>query len=1276
MRKLLTILLLLVSLTNGFAQELPASYRAYKEKYPEGPALNHQDSIYLMNIPEKTMPAYLRADPLPAVVDNSTRPYLRPVFMQVQPSCGQAAIVGYNFTYEIDYLRDQPAVFPQTQYPTHFVYNFQNGGDGWYGVSYFHSIEILRLCGTMNVYDYGDYYDDGKRWINGYNYYYNGMFNRIKGFYSIHTGTEEGILSLKHWLYDHMGEGNAGGVASYYACSPWNTLYLNDTTPEGGKFVMTAFYPAATHAMTIIGYNDSIRWDYNFDGQYTNNIDLNGDGVLDPRDWEIGGVKFVNSHGTGAQDSGFCYMMYKCLAETFENGGIWNQAVHILDVDENYIPLMTYKVTLKHNSRVKVKIFAGVSQDTTDSSPAWLMDFPIINYQGGDYYLQGIDTAESLKSLEFGLDITPLLSHLQPGEPAKFFFIVDENDPLDDASGEISAFSLMDYTSGQEEITSSQTPVTLENNSRTYASVVHFPVFDVVEITTGSLPPYSVNEPYSHQLTADGGTPPYSWDPQYQYRLEQSTESFPSADANQALFDETSDTIVPVALGFSFPFYGKLYDTVYMHIDGHLQFDHAQLPWPYMQEPDIQFRSNRMITPMTNINFTITPADGDGGWFEEDDTSAVFRWKLSWSATPASTEFNFAVRICQNGNIELFYGSSTLAGIPWIGGISSGNKTDYIDSPFTGLSQVADGQKVSFIYHPFPLELDLSENGLLTGTLGDDDFIYDLTFRATDQSGLSDTRTLQFSSGPYLFFTVAGDGRIDYGDTVNLDVEVQNNSMDTIRNSSLGLTTNDPFIEMPSQTCLPGTLLPGQTVTIPGAFYFIVSIDIPDQSDLLFNATLTASGKAWHKDVVFTANAPDLNRKPVVIEDSDNGRLDPGETAPMMITLRNTGHVAIDGVSAELIPLEEEVNVLDNPVQVYGMIGKGASVARAFTLQAEESTPNGFIAHFIFSVETLPGLQMLDTIELRIGKTPVLVIDMDPNNHSGPVIFSQLNELNVLSDYEYSIPPDIDIYQSLFICLGYHFTNHVLTLGEGTELSEYLDNGGKIYMEGRKTWKEDPGTPVQPKFNIAYAGSATIFDTITGVDSAFTQGLNFLNEAVNPFSFYYLEPVPPAFSILQDNDLQVSCAIAYNAGIYKTIGALFEFSTLTGLPPSTQRDLMLKYLEFFDIYVDLTGVEEVPAVADGWIVYPNPSSRQLTLAPSLTPSPNWGRDGVGVAYCQLSTVNLSIADLYGREVMKIGKIPSFPYQVDISGLPDGMYVLRLMSDAGESASVKFLKIAE
>jgi hypothetical protein len=1257
MHKIPVIFFLLISLGHVYSQELPEAYRAYQQQYPEGPALNHWDSLYLMNIPEKVFPAALRSNPLPPLVDNSVLPYLRPVFNQEGASCGQAAMVGYNFTYEMAYLRNQSANSPQTQYPSHFTWNFQNGGNGWYGVSYFHSIEILRCCGNMNVWDYGDYYDDGKRWINGYDLYYNGMYNRAKGVFSIHTGTEEGLLALKHWLLDHMGEGIHGGVASYYACSPWNVQLLNDTTPEGGKHVMTAYYPMATHAMTIIGYNDSIRWDYNGDGTYTNHIDLNSDGIIDPRDWEIGAVKFVNSHGAGSLDSGFCYMMYKCLAETFENGGVWNQAVHILEIDQDYQPLITFKVKLKHDYRQKVKILAGVSQDTVAAAPGHLMEFPIIDYQGANHFMQGQDTAEYLKYLEFGLDVTPLLSYLQPGETAKFFFIVDENDPLHEGEGEITFFSLMDYTSGQQEVISAETPITLWNNSRTMVSVIHSPEFDRVEISTDSLPPFALNQPYNYQLQAEGGLPPYSWEPQFSYRMEQSSESFPYIDDIKILFNADTDTIMPVPLGFSFPYFGGLYDTVWMHINGHLQFDNAQLPWPYLEEPVLHFRSNRLIAPMTHIAFTIAPVDGDGGWVAFDDSSATFRWKLSRVPNTGTTDLNFAARISQNGTIEFIYGPSTLKDIPWLGGLSAGNNEDWLDSPYSGAASIPGGSKVSYFYGRLPQPLDFSPDGLLTGLVDTDDFIYDLSFRVTDRSGITDCKTLQFTSGPYLYFTVnaSGDDQLDFGDTVTLDLEIRNGGGEAMTNALLELLTDDPYIEMLDPVCQPGTLLPGQAVVIPGAFQFVVSTEVPDQRDLFLDAVLTSSENVWHKDLILRANAPDLQLTHIVVDD-ENGRLDPGETAPLLITYRNAGHAAIDGISAGLSALEQEVQVLGTPVQDFGLIGIGASVTRSFTLQAQETTPDGFKAHLVLSAQSQQELQRIDTFELRVGLIPVLIIDLDPNNHSGPGILAQLEELNVSTDYEYGIFSKISSYKSLFVCLGYHNSNHVLTQWEGQQLAGYLDQGGRIYMEGRKIWKDDPWTPVLPKFNLTWAGTATVFDTLTGLIGTFTQGITLRNAATTPFSFYHIEPIEPAFTILQDNDNLKPCAIAYDAGSYKTIGTLFEFGTLEDISPGASRELMLKYLDFFDIYVEPVGVEEWHTDKLQIKLYPNPAGDQLTVD-------SW------------HTSSITISDLFGRQLKAMENISSFPFLIDISDLGAGLYILQMINQKGESASVKFMKVS-
>lgn len=75
-------------------------------------------------------------------------------------------------------------------------------------------------------------------------------------------------------------------------------------------------------------------------------------------------------------------------------------------------------------------------------------------------------------------------------------------------------------------------------------------------------------------------------------------------------------------------------------------------------------------------------------------------------------------------------------------------------------------------------------------------------------------------------------------------------------------------------------------------------------------------------------------------------------------------------------------------------------------------------------------------------------------------------------------------------------------------------------------------------------------------------------------------------------------------------------------------------------------------------IYPNPASRKLTVV------------------SRQSSVRLSIMDLYGREIKEFANISSFPYQVDISNLSDGVYLLRIESEEGESGSAKFLKIDE
>jgi hypothetical protein len=66
---------------------------------------------------------------------------------------------------------------------------------------------------------------------------------------------------------------------------------------------------------------------------------------------------------------------------------------------------------------------AGVSADPDSESPEYSKSFPMFHYQGGDHYMQG-GTSNAHKTIELGLDITDLLTYVEPGEDYRFFLQV------------------------------------------------------------------------------------------------------------------------------------------------------------------------------------------------------------------------------------------------------------------------------------------------------------------------------------------------------------------------------------------------------------------------------------------------------------------------------------------------------------------------------------------------------------------------------------------------------------------------------------------------------------------------------------------------------------------------------------------------------------------------------------------------------------------------------------------------------------------------------------
>ena len=348
------------------------------------------------------------------------------------------------FTYEINTIRGVAGNVPENQYPYDFSYNFINSGSGNNGGFPDQGFRIAMYMGIPTVKVYGGFgLAKYNQWVSGYDKYFNGMANRADSQFTITVNTPDGITKAKQWLFDH-GNGSAqGGCAAFcYDASGSKIVSLPSGTPQAGKKMMIKNGTGGGHAVTIAGYDDSVRYDFNGDGKYTNNIDINGDGRVDVRDWEIGAFVMVNSWGTSFANSGRVYIAYKFAAE-----GIWKSVINCVRIKQpSRKPLMTYKVTMSHSQRKNIRIRVGYATSASATAPTTSRtitnitssNYPI-TYCGGDYSMQGTNS----NPIELGFDISDFVSKLTTSE-ASLFLLIDSRA----GTGTVQKFSLLDYTGG------------------------------------------------------------------------------------------------------------------------------------------------------------------------------------------------------------------------------------------------------------------------------------------------------------------------------------------------------------------------------------------------------------------------------------------------------------------------------------------------------------------------------------------------------------------------------------------------------------------------------------------------------------------------------------------------------------------------------------------------------------------------------------------------------------------------------------------------------------
>lgn len=626
------------------------------------------------------------------------------------PSCGQASGIAHCLTYEFNRARNQAFDTANMMDPL-FAFNFLNEGYGWYGANTMETWELIKSQGTATIADFGDPRPDHSQtenyisaWMNGYEKYYRAMHNRIEDYFYIDVSTDQGLKNLQHYLADHLTESETGGTVIFYSGTDF--LYQEEAfagTYEDSIYTQPFDYTGVynylggnpTHSMTVVGYIPNNEIDFNEDGQITDDIDINFDGIVDFHDNEKTLWIIVNSYG---YENYFSFLKYDAISD------VWDSKVFFPIPEANYKPELTFKIKLRHYKRNAIRIRAGFAENLDATRPEKYLNLPVFNYQGGAVPMDGTyDTTENNHFLEFGIDISDGLQLLNTSGNIKLFLCIDN---ASDSSATLQNASAIHYQGDMETehpLTDYQIiPATSYQELSTIIQLDGNAQNEILSILNESIHIDAFSSAYTEQIDIVGGTPPYRFEI---IKGNNYIQTFDSIDIyNFSPGAWYTDSLQGYDLGFDFPLGEQFFDSVYVGGDMTLYFKSQNKP-SYFRDYPYPFVSSGMYD-----EFQIYPMNGIPQ--NNPMKSQVIRTDSSFIVGVKSNTITAAgIELFPDGKVSITY-HPAINSYSINGGINTSNTSYYSELPRVDRN-IRKYNKVNFLPQFQQSAYTISQDGLL-----------------------------------------------------------------------------------------------------------------------------------------------------------------------------------------------------------------------------------------------------------------------------------------------------------------------------------------------------------------------------------------------------------------------------------------------------------------------------------------------------------------------------------------------------------------------------------
>ncbi|MCP4709160.1 MAG: T9SS type A sorting domain-containing protein [Planctomycetes bacterium] len=215
------------------------------------------------------------------------------------------------------------------------------------------------------------------------------------------------------------------------------------------------------------------------------------------------------------------------------------------------------------------------------------------------------------------------------------------------------------------------------------------------------------------------------------------------------------------------------------------------------------------------------------------------------------------------------------------------------------------------------------------------------------------------AEGPYIIlenYVIVDDNnnQADYGETISLDMTLENVGNDPAIDVTAVISTIDSFISISDDTEYFAEIPAGQTVTLTGAFAFDVADNIPDQHLVEFDLEISGMPRdSWNSTFFIYVNAPNFSIGQMIIEDAaggnGNGRLDPGETVNVLIPTTNDGHAVSPEATGIIACTSDHITIISGSYNL-GQIENDTTEEALFSIEVSPEAPIGQPITFAYQV--------------------------------------------------------------------------------------------------------------------------------------------------------------------------------------------------------------------------------------------------------------------------------------------------------------------------------------